>query len=115
VVFKLSPPFPTATITTLYSFTGEADGGNPVAGLVRNDFTGTLYGTTEFGGDFNVGVVFQLNPTTGVYTPLYSFKGGVNGAYPVAGLVRDASGTLYGTTEFGGPNGKGNVFLLRAN
>ena len=60
VVFKLSPPFPTATITTLYSFTGEADGGNPVAGLVRNDFTGTLYGTTEFGGPNGKGNVFLL-------------------------------------------------------
>jgi hypothetical protein len=42
---------------------------------------------------------------------LYRFTGGSDGANPVAGLIADASGNLYGTTEFGGrrqrllPNG----------
>ena len=33
---------------------------------------------------------------------LYNFNQGTNGGWPVAGLVRDAAGNLYGTTEYGG-------------
>ncbi len=33
---------------------------------------------------------------------LYSFAGGADGANPLAGLVRDAAGNLYGTTYDGG-------------
>jgi hypothetical protein len=32
------------------------------------------------------------------FTLLYSFKGGTDGQYPSAGLVRDAAGNFYGTT-----------------
>src|SRR5271157_685543 len=46
------------------------------------------------------------------YTVLYSFAGGADGAYPVAGLVLDSSGNLYGTTNEGGENGYGTVFVV---
>jgi uncharacterized repeat protein (TIGR03803 family) len=36
------------------------------------------------------------------YTVLYSFTGGADGANPEAGLIRDAAGNLYGTTQYGG-------------
>jgi uncharacterized repeat protein (TIGR03803 family) len=97
VVFKLSP---SGTYTILYRFTGGADGANPYAGLVR-DAVGNLYGTTFYGGASNAGVVFKLSPT-GTETVLYSFTGGADGAYPYAGLIRDAAGNLYGTTAGGG-------------
>src|SRR5207244_3346418 len=58
------------------------------------------------------GVVFQLNLMTSAVTPLHAFTGGADGAQPVAGLVRDAGGNLYGTTLTGGANGKGVVFKL---
>ncbi len=45
------------------------------------------------------------------YTTLHSFDG-KDGATSVAGLVSDASGALYGTTNFGGPGGYGTVFKL---
>jgi len=45
--------------TVLYSFTGGADGGNPVAGLFE-DPEGNLYGTTTVGGTHNGGVVFRI-------------------------------------------------------
>jgi uncharacterized repeat protein (TIGR03803 family) len=35
-----------------------------------------------------------------------------DGATPTAGLVRDSSGHLYGTTSGGGPFGSGTVFKL---
>jgi len=63
VVFKLDPA---GQQTVLYSFTGGADGGNPLAGVIR-DSAGNLYGTTSSGGAqgmFGNGVVYKLNLTT---------------------------------------------------
>ena len=91
--------------TILYSFTGQADGGNPSASLVRDE-NGNLYGTTFFGGSSNVGVVFKLD-TAGHETPLYTFTGGTDGGYPNNDLVRDDAGNLYGTTSQGGVSGCG--------
>jgi len=96
-VFKLSP---TGTETVLHSFTGAADGGYPEASLIR-DAAGNLYGTTQFGGANDQGVVFKLSPT-GTLTLLYSFTGGADGQRPIAGLIQDPAGNLYGTTWEGG-------------
>jgi uncharacterized repeat protein (TIGR03803 family) len=107
VVFKLSP---TGTYTVLYRFTGGADGAGPNGPLIR-DPAGNLYGTTNQGGPGtppacgpvmpSCGVVFKLSPTN-TETVLHNFAGVPDGAYPSAGLVRDAGGNLYGTTPFGG-------------
>jgi len=45
---------------------------------------------------------------------LYSFTGGTDGGIPLAGLIRDKSGNLYGTTNGGGA-GFGTVFKLAPN
>jgi uncharacterized repeat protein (TIGR03803 family) len=104
VVFKLHT---TGAESVLHSFSGRADGAFPSAGLVR-DKSGNLYGTTSNGGDqtcsLGCGVVFKLD-TKGKEKVLYSFKGGMDGANPEAGLVRDAAGNLYGTTFYGGGTG----------
>ena len=96
--------------TVLYSFTdANGDGAYPIGGVVR-DPAGNLYGTASDGGANGIGMVFKLE-TTGKESVLYSF--GTNagdGAYPFAGLVRDAKGNLYGTAELGGANGPGAVF-----
>ena len=58
--------------TTLYSFAGSpSDGAFPTAGLVR-DRAGNLYGTTNQGGAFDLGTVFELS-TGGTETVLHSF------------------------------------------
>lgn len=80
--------------TVLYAFAGEADGGTPQAGVIR-DSAGNLYGTTLSGG------VYRLSPD-GIFTVLHTFAGGTDGKNPRAGVVRDSAGNLYGTTEFGG-------------
>jgi uncharacterized repeat protein (TIGR03803 family) len=121
-VFKLTPPAKGHTVWTyseIYSFGGGTDGGFPVAGLV-GDASGALYGTTQYAGTNNNGVVFKLTPPAagvGVWkeTVLYRFRGGVDGSQPVAGLALDGTGALYGTTEAGGSssgNGNGIVFRL---
>jgi len=104
------------TFTVLYSFTGGADGAEPLSGLIM-DSAGSLYGTTAAGGIFHnqtvAGVVFELDATD-VETVLGTFSG-VNGqgAGPLGTLVRDSSGNLYGTTFSGGyQNRTGTAFKV---
>jgi len=108
---------------TLYKFKQGADGELPWAGLIF-DQSGDLFGTTAFGGanscspHAGCGTVFKLAPNgNGTWTEsvLYSFAGGNDGVEPLAGLVFDSAGNLYGTTLDGGPNGVGVVFRLTAN
>jgi uncharacterized repeat protein (TIGR03803 family) len=140
-VFKLDP---SGNQTVLYSFTlTNGDGANPAAGLIM-DSAGNLYGTTQHGGitsgncpNFGTnttappavgcGTVFKLDPS-GHETVLYSFTlTNGDGAQPVAGLIMDSAGNLYGTTRYGGvtsssclvfvtgppiPPGCGTVFKL---
>jgi len=93
------------TETVLYTFTGGADGGTPVGGVIR-DAAGNFYGTTQLGGGgschgVGCGVVFKLDPS-GTETVLHTFTGGADGGYPLARLIRDPAGNLYGTTQIGG-------------
>lgn len=81
----------------LYSFTGGVDGAGPNGGLIQ-DSDGNIYGTTQTGPTgFFLGTVFKLSRTR-VLTVLHTFEGLEDGAVPMAGLIRDSSGTLYGTT-----------------
>lgn len=110
VVFKMST---FGEETVLYTFTGGADGANPWAG-VKLDTAGNLYGTTENGGAYNYGTVFKLAPD-GTETVLYSFAGGTDGAFPLAGVTLDTQGNVYGTTYLGGQGGDqgyGTVFEI---
>ncbi len=142
-VFALTPNAAKTkwTETVLYSFCPHVvaencpDGEGPSAGLIM-DKAGHLYGTTFVGGAHlrvfgGGGTVFALTPnaakTEWTETVLYSFcaQGGdkcTDGAGPMAGLIMDASGHLYGTTSLDGANhpdgihaGGGTVFALTAN
>jgi uncharacterized repeat protein (TIGR03803 family) len=104
--------------TTLHSFTGSPDGADPVADLLYDSGSNTVYGTTNKGGASHAcaggcGTVFSIKPDGSAYTILYSFAGGItDGANPQAGLVRDSSGSLYGTTYNGGAHKLGTIFKL---
>jgi uncharacterized repeat protein (TIGR03803 family) len=124
-VFELTPPAAGKTLWTekvLYSFCQQADctdGQYPEAGLIE-DASGNLYGATDEGGAYGEGVVFELAPpTTGqtawTETVLYSFCAQADctdGEAPLARLLRDASGNLYGTTIVGGKYDGGTAFQL---
>jgi hypothetical protein len=124
------------SFAALYSFcsvTGCTDGSQSVAGLIQ-DTAGNLYGTTSDGGantgansGKGGGTVFKLAPPAqpgGEWTEtvLYSFcsaKNCTDGESPLAGLIQDTAGNLYGTTEYGGANtgafggqGGGTIFEL---
>jgi uncharacterized repeat protein (TIGR03803 family) len=114
-VFELSPNGDnTWTETILHDFQKDVgDGYSPWASLIFDSF-GNLYGTTENGGA-QEGTVFELSPngdSTWSEKILHKFGNGSDGRYPMANLVADAAGNLYGTTLEGGAYGFGTVFKL---
>ncbi len=115
-VFRISPS--SGAETVLYSFgSTTGDGEHPAAGLVQGS-DGNLYGTTDYGGTQNYGTVFEISPSTGAETVLYSFGSAAgDGEYPTAALIQDSAGNLYGTTVNGGGSstctgGCGTVFEI---
>lgn len=106
--------------TVLYAFAGGADGAIPEAPVIR-DSQGNLYGTALAGGYLSYcggfgscGVVFKLD-SAGAFTVLHTFTGAPDGALPQAGLIQDAKGNLYGTTQNGGTFSDGAVFKIDAS
>jgi uncharacterized repeat protein (TIGR03803 family) len=100
----------------LHRFKSGTDGANPNAGLIF-DQAGNLYGTTTSGGTNNTGTVFRLTQNAdGNWTEraLYTFQHD-KGSSPIAGLIFDLAGDLYGTTESGGTKNGGTVFKLTPN
>ena len=110
-VYEQTPPGSWQNQTILHSFSGP-DGLLPLAGLIF-DNAGNLYGTTYQGGANNVGTVFELMKVGSGWTEslLHTFANGSDGSYPVAGLVSDQSGNLYGAAA-NTRSGGGTVFEL---
>jgi uncharacterized repeat protein (TIGR03803 family) len=118
-VFKIDK---TGNESVVHDFTGGSDGDSPFGGLIQ-DTSGNLFGTTVFGGGYNCdvgsgcGTIFELD-ASGTEVVLYRFTGKEDGANPVAGLVMDWAGSLYGTAEYAGDQqcrnsvGCGVVFTL---
>jgi uncharacterized repeat protein (TIGR03803 family) len=108
-------------IKVLQSFNSNGtEGVVPYGGLVL-DAAGNLYGTTTYGGGLGCfpsgcGLVFRLSPQAGGgwhETIIHNFNDrSDDGQLPLASLIFDASGNLYGTTSLGGPDGAGTVFKL---
>jgi len=101
VVFSLDPN--TGAEKVLYSFCSEencTDGAYP-GGLI--DVSGTLYGVTRYGGEYDEGTVFSLKLETLTEKVLYSFcrDNGCTDGFGPNGLI-DVDGRLYGTTSGGG-------------
>jgi hypothetical protein len=119
-VYELTPQSNGSyTGNLIYQFTDTSgDGEYPFGGVVL-DAKGNVYGTTDFGGEFNnYGTVWELMPNgSGGWTEsvIYDFTGKNDGAFPAAPLTIDASGNLYGTTTFAGANSIGTAFELSPN
>jgi len=110
-IFKINPDGSGYSI--LHSFDPALpEGKYPWPGLViGND--GALYGTTQYGGTNNVGVLFRFDPDGSGYTVLYTFGSSpTDGRYPISPLVRAKDGGLFGTAPFGGDMNYGIIFRL---
>jgi uncharacterized repeat protein (TIGR03803 family) len=101
----------------LHSFGSGSDGADPYAGLI--DVNGTLYGTTDLGGEAQplCGTVFSMS-TTGTEHILHSFRNTPDDGCNPFGTLIELNGTLYGTTCCGGttygPGREGTVFSVSA-
>jgi uncharacterized repeat protein (TIGR03803 family) len=110
VVFALSPPDKKEgawSYATLYAFQGGSDGIDP-SGYMVFDSAGNLYGTTQYGGEPNGGIVYRLkllayNDGVWTETVLHAFTGSNgDGDLPVSGLTWGKWLDLYGLTAEGG-------------
>jgi uncharacterized repeat protein (TIGR03803 family) len=109
-VFSITP---SGKEKVLHSFGNGSDGRDPQASLLN--VKGTLYGTTDGGGQYKAGTVFSITPSGGEKV-LHSFGNGSDGKYPYASLI-NVDGTLYGTTasggQYAGSPGAGTIFSIR--
>jgi uncharacterized repeat protein (TIGR03803 family) len=113
-VFELSPPSTIGgewTESILWSFGNGTDGANVVTDPIF-DNRGNLYGVTASGGAFGDGTAFEMSPPSTIgedwtESILWSFAGGsifggTDGKIATRGMIFDAGGNFYGTTEEGG-------------
>lgn len=118
-IFKVSKT--TGTLTTVLTFTGPsgaAKGNQPTGGLIY-DGAGFVWGTTlsqdYLPATVGFGTVFKVNVASGALTSVLSFTGNGatnKGSGPQAALMRDAGGNIWGTTTYGGTDGRGTVFRI---
>ncbi|MGA1988214.1 MAG: choice-of-anchor tandem repeat GloVer-containing protein [Candidatus Sulfotelmatobacter sp.] len=127
-VFEVSPPAANggAWSEQIIHFFGMGDDGFDPEGGLTLDAAGNLYGTTYSGGTIGGGTAFKLSPSGSpeggwseeiIHSFAYSTS---DGAAPVASMILDQAGNLYGTTLFGGTPcvyngadyGCGSVFKL---
>jgi uncharacterized repeat protein (TIGR03803 family) len=128
-VFELSPPKTKGgkwAQKVLHNFASGTDGANPNGGLVL-DSKGAIYGTTYSGGnqdcryegETGCGTAFMLRPLLAKggrwsESVIHRFnRSSSDGGNPMAGMVFDTKGSLYGTTLNGGPGQYGTVFCLK--
>ena len=107
--------------TVQYIFRGSPDDGSYPDATLYADAAGNFYGTTEYGGNaacqpLGCGAVFKLD-SAGQEKLLHLFDSSTDGGAPLAPVIRDAKGNLYGTTSNWGPSscdeyGCGTVFKL---
>jgi uncharacterized repeat protein (TIGR03803 family) len=110
-IFKFN--IASGTLTTLYSFTGLADGSTPIAPLTL--YKNTLYGLANDAGtgancgSSGCGTIFKIDTGGKVFTVLRELvvADGISGD---GRMAPGPSGLLYGTASTGGPNGSGVVF-----
>jgi uncharacterized repeat protein (TIGR03803 family) len=111
----------TNALSTVYSFTGGADGRAPYPELLFQN--GLFYGTTASGGKGchafgGCGVVFSIDPSTGAEATLHVFGSKPAGHAPYSNLSYHG-GWLFGDTLIGGdpacPRGCGVSFAIKAS
>ena len=107
----LSKISPDGTVAVLHAFSGS-DGNGPSGGVLNDEVTGKIFGTTCAGGANDYGVLYELDPD-GTYKILHDFDGTNEGACPVDAPLRDRkTGDFFGVANYYGPGGYGTVWKL---
>jgi uncharacterized repeat protein (TIGR03803 family) len=99
------------SLTTLHSFQpsdGDVQLNRLAVGPDKN-----LYGTTSFGGTFDLGTIYKIT-TNGTFSTLFSFNG-ATGPAPAAELTSGPGNVLFGTTPIGGSADAGTIFKVTTN
>ncbi len=82
--------------------------------MLAADPDGNIYGTTEAGGTFGGGTIFEFTTAhTLKVLPAFVATAG-DGTTPLQGLVRTSTGALYGAAAGGAISTNGSVFEIRA-
>jgi|GEM_PF-5311494 len=95
----------------VYSFPVEAPGVSPgfVELVVMPD--SSVWGTTIYGGQYDLGVIYRYHVPTKQYAVMHHFNG-VEGANPYSGLLHAQDGYLYGGTFSGGKGDSGVIYRI---
>jgi len=107
VLFEYDPA--TNTYTKKFDFDGVVNGRDSSGSLVEVG-NGKLYGTTEYGGVNDDGVLFEYDIISGIYTKKIDFDWHTVGNNPIGTLVQADNGKLYGMLRFGGHHNGGILF-----
>jgi uncharacterized repeat protein (TIGR03803 family) len=109
-VFAINPT--SAAFSVIHAFDYHVDGSGPIGRLRLK--LGKFIGTTVAGGPTvaSSGVVYSVDPATGILTNLYSFGGGNDGLDTQSGVVGGPKGLLYGVTTQGGVSGAGTLYSV---
>ncbi len=107
ILFQYNPL--SAVCSKLFDFAGTANGSYPYGSLIQAS-DGKLYGMTYSGGLNDMGVLFQFDPLSSVFTDMLDFAGAASGENPLGSLVQASDGGLYGMTYSGGTNNLGVLF-----
>jgi len=112
-----------STVTTVHAFAPlkpdrtNFDGANPYGSPVFGA-DGKLYGMTVYGGTNGRGTVYSLDPVSKEFGVIHNFAPdpiSLTDNAPLQSLFLASDGALYGTNEYGGPNGTGFVFKVVGN
>ena len=112
VIYELTGSGNDWTESIVHSFS-NSEGALPFGGVII-DNTGNLYGTTQEGGPYARGTVFEFAHSGSGWQGnlLYIFQGMTDGGLPNAGLIFDNSGNIFGAASAEGSGGGGTVFEL---
>jgi uncharacterized repeat protein (TIGR03803 family) len=113
-VFQIEPSG--AWLQMLYNFSSPLTDGRILYCALAQGTDGYLYGTTSAGGTTANGTVFRLATYGGDFSVLHQFGvSAPDGKHPRSGVLADADGWFYGTTEQGGTAGTGTVYRVQAS
>ncbi len=112
-LFRISPSGAYTALGAFSGISGNQTGRAPRAPLLAHS-DGKLYGSTEFGGANDQGVLFRVSTNGSGYSVLHTFDD-LTGSKPSGALAEASDASIWGTTATGGNNGLGTLFSITPN